>query len=96
MSVQTTERATITMDLELKFVFYVVSDEITDFSLKLTEYQEKLNFSSEVSLIKLIELIWKTVIGSLELNFLLPILFLLYIVLFLPVTVNKLLKKYTF
>ena len=57
MSVQTTERATITMDLELKFVFYVVSDEITDFSLKLTEYQEKLNFSSEVSLIKLIELI---------------------------------------
>ena len=57
MSVQTTERATIAMDLELKFVFYVVSDEITDFSLKLTEYQEKLNFSSEVSLIKLIELI---------------------------------------
>ena len=32
-------------------------------------------------------------IGSLEWNFLLPILFLLYIVLFSPVTVNKLFRK---
>ena len=36
MSVQTTERAIITMDLEMKFDFYVVSDEITIYSLKLT------------------------------------------------------------
>ena len=39
--------------------------------------------------IKVIELIWKTMIGSLELKFLLPILFLLYVVLLLPVTVNN-------
>ena len=34
--------------------------------------------------IKLIELIWKTMISSLEWTFLLPVLFLLYIVLLLP------------
>ena len=38
--------------------------------------------------IKLIESIWKTMIGILERAFLLPILFLLYIVLLLLVTVN--------
>ena len=38
--------------------------------------------------IKLIELIWKTMIGSLERAFLLPILYLLYIVLLLLVTVK--------
>ena len=36
MCVQTTQRPIIMMDLELKFVFYVVSDEITIYSLKLT------------------------------------------------------------
>ena len=36
---------------------------------------------------------WKTTIGSLEWKFLLPILFLLYIVLLLPIIVNKIFKK---
>ena len=45
--------------------------------------------------IKLIELIWKTMIGSLNRAFLLPILFLLYIVLLLLVTVNKFIKVTT-
>ena len=43
--------------------------------------------------IDIIELIWKTMIGSLEWKLLLLILFLLYIALLLPITVNKLLKK---
>ena len=50
--------------------------------------------SFEVSLnssdwIELIELIWKTMMGSLEWKFVLPILFLLYIVLLLPVSNSK-------
>ena len=45
--------------------------------------------------IKLIELIWKTIISSLERAFLLPILFLLYIVLLLLVTVNIFMKVIT-
>ena len=52
-----------------------------------------LDYIIEVSLnssdsIKLIELIWKTMIGSLERAFLLPILYLLYIVLLLLLTVK--------
>ena len=43
--------------------------------------------------IKLIELIWKIMIGSLELIFLLPILHLIYIVLLIPVTAKKFFLK---
>ena len=53
-------------------------------------FEVSLNSSHSI---QLIELIWKTMIGSLEWTFLLPILFLLYIVSLLPVTVNKLFKK---
>ena len=65
---------------------------------KQKRWVHRESYIIEVSLnstdsIKLIVLILKTMIGSLELNFLLPILFLLYIVLLLPVTVNNLLKK---
>ena len=60
----------------------------------------KVKKAIEVSLnssdsIKLIELIWKTVIGSLERVFLLPILFLLHIVLLLLAKVNKFIKVTT-
>ena len=53
-------------------------------------FEVSLNSSDSI---ELIELIWKTMMGSVERNFLLPILFVLYIVLILPVTVNKLLTK---
>ena len=39
--------------------------------------------------IKLIEVMWKMTISSLELSFVLPILYLLYIVSLIPVTVKK-------
>ena len=51
-------------------------------------YRFKISLNSFDS-IKLIELIWKTMIGSLERAFLLPILILLYIVLLLLVTVKQ-------
>ena len=49
--------------------------------------EDSLNFSDSM---KHIELAWKTKFGSLEWTFLLPNFILLYIVLLLPVTVNKL------
>ena len=51
-------------------------------------FEVSLNFSEAI---ELIELILKKKIYSLELKFLLPILFLLYVILLLPVTVNNLL-----
>ena len=58
--------------------------------VQLKSIEFSLNTSDSI---KLIKLIWKTIIVSLEWDFLLPILFLLYIVVLLPVTVNNLLKK---
>ena len=58
--------------------------------VNITIFVVSLNFYDSIMLIKLI---WKTMIGSLEWKFQLPILFLLYIVLLLPVTVDKLFKK---
>ena len=67
-----------------------VSESLTSYTASIFEVSQNSSDS-----IKLIELILKTTIDSLEWAFLLPILFLLYIVLLLLVTANKFIKVTT-
>ena len=63
--------------------------------MKLTFQSVIRGFPKFSDSIKLIELIWKMTIGSLELSFVLPIIYLLYIVLLIPVIVKNKKRNYT-